>query len=115
MRENKIDMDLFIECFKRAGGTVVKSKNGHGGIYLRGKELTMDEIRDILMNGPDYVKEIKQMTETQNMIIIGTVEQINAVLKCINPSFPIQDLSTLEKNGCFYTMNGVGVEIILKK
>ena len=55
------------------------------------------------------------MTETQNMIVIGTVEQINAVLKCINPSYPTQDLSTLEKNGCFYTLNGVGVEIILKK
>lgn len=55
------------------------------------------------------------MTETQNMIIIGTVDQINAVLKCINPNFPTQDLKTLEKNGCFYTMNGVGVEIILKR
>ena len=55
------------------------------------------------------------MTESQNMIIIGTVDQINAVLKCINPSYPTQDLSTLEKNGCFYTLNGVGVEIILKK
>lgn len=55
------------------------------------------------------------MTETQNMIVIGTVDQINAVLKCINPNFPEQDLGTLEKNQCFYTMNGVGVEIILKK
>ena len=55
------------------------------------------------------------MKETSNMIVIGTVDQINAVLKCINPSYPMQDLSTLEKNGCFYTLNGVGVEIILKK
>ena len=55
------------------------------------------------------------MTETQNMIVIGTVEQINTVLKCINPNFPDQNLSTLEKNGCFYTLNGGGVEIILKK
>lgn len=55
------------------------------------------------------------MTESSNMIIIGTVDQINAVLKCINPNYPTQDLSTLEKNGCFYTLNGVGVEIILKK
>ena len=55
------------------------------------------------------------MTETQNMIVIGTMDQINTVLKCINPHFPEQDLKTLEKNGCFYTMNGVGVEIILKK
>ena len=55
------------------------------------------------------------MTETQNMIVIGTVDQINAVLKCINPNFPDQDLRTLEKNQCFYTLNGVGVEIILKK
>lgn len=58
MHENKIDIDLLIECVERAGGTVVKSENGHGGIYLRGKELTMDEIKDILMNGPDDVKEI---------------------------------------------------------
>ena len=55
------------------------------------------------------------MTELQNMIVIGTTDQINAVLKCINPNFPKQDLSTLEKNGCFYTLNGIGVEIILKK
>lgn len=55
------------------------------------------------------------MTETQNMIVIGTVDQINTVLKCINPNYPTQDLSTLEKNSCFYTLNGVGVEIILKK
>ena len=55
------------------------------------------------------------MTETQNMIVIGTVDQINAVLQTINPGYPKQDLNTLEKNGCFYVMNGVGVEIILKK
>ena len=55
------------------------------------------------------------MTETQNMIVIGTVDQINAVLKCINPNYPTQDLKNLEKNQCFYTMNGVGVEVILKK
>ena len=55
------------------------------------------------------------MTETQNMIVIGTVDQINAILKCINPSYPEQHLENFEKNGCFYTLNGVGVEIILKK
>lgn len=60
MHENKIDTDLIIECFERAGGTVVKSENGHGGIYLNGKELTMDEIKDILMNGPDDVKELNK-------------------------------------------------------
>ena len=56
-----------------------------------------------------------KMTETQNMIVIGTVDQINAVLKCINPNYPTQDLKNLEKNQCFYTMNGVGVEVILKE
>ena len=61
------------------------------------------------------LRRMDKMTETQNMIVIGTVDQINAVLKCINPNFPMQDLGTLEKNQCFYTMNGVGVEIILKK
>ena len=58
MRENEVDIDLLIKCFEQAGGTVVKSEHGHGGIYLNGKELTMDEIKDILMNGPDDVKEI---------------------------------------------------------
>ena len=60
MHENKIDTDLIIECVERAGGTVVKSENGHGEIYLKGKELTMDEIKDILMNGPDDVKELNK-------------------------------------------------------
>ena len=55
------------------------------------------------------------MAEVQNMIVIGTVDQINAVLKCINPNYPEQDLSILEKNSCFYAMNGVGVEVILIK
>ena len=57
MRENEFDMDLFIKCFERAGGSVVKSENGHGGIYLKGKELTIEEIIDILTKGPDDVKE----------------------------------------------------------
>lgn len=55
------------------------------------------------------------MTENQNMIVIGTVEQINTVLQCINPSYPYQDLNILEKNDCYYVMNGVGVEVIIKK
>ena len=60
MHENKIDIDLIIKCVERAGGTVVKSENGHGGIYLKGKELTIDEIKDILRNGPDDVKELNK-------------------------------------------------------
>lgn len=55
------------------------------------------------------------MTENQNLIVIGTVEQINAVLQCINPNYPYQDLNNLEKNDCYYVMNGVGVEVIIKK
>ena len=58
MRENKVDMDLIIKYVERAGGSVVKSEHGHGGIYLNGKELIIDEIKDILMNGPDDTKEI---------------------------------------------------------
>lgn len=57
MRENEVDMDRIIKCVERAGGSVVKSENGHGGIYLKGKELTIEEIKDILMNGPADVKE----------------------------------------------------------
>ena len=55
------------------------------------------------------------MKPNDNLIVIGTVEQINAVLKCINPNFPEQNLQILEKNDCYYTMNGVGVEVIIKK
>lgn len=55
------------------------------------------------------------MKENENMIVIGTVDQINKVLQCINPNFPFQGLDILEKNDCYYVMNGVGVEIILKK
>lgn len=55
------------------------------------------------------------MKELTNMIVIGTVEQINAVLQSIYPGFPYQNLEALERNSCFYVMNGVGVEIILKK
>lgn len=55
------------------------------------------------------------MNESTNLIIIGTVDQINEVLKSINPDYPRQNLENLEKNSCFYTINGVGIEIILKK
>ena len=55
------------------------------------------------------------MKENDNVIVIGTVDQINAVLKCINPNYPEQHLKNLEKNDCYYSMNGVGVEIIIKK
>ena len=50
-----------------------------------------------------------------NLIVIGTVDQINRVLKSINPDYPRQNLENLEKNSCFYTIGGVGIEIILKK
>ena len=60
-------------------------------------------------------QEKKYMKPNDNLMIIGTVEQINAVLKCINPNFPEQNLQSLEKNDCYYTMNGVGVEVIIKK
>lgn len=53
------------------------------------------------------------MTETRNMMVIGTVEQINKVLQCINPNYPEQHLKNFQKNGCFYTMNGVGVEVVI--
>ena len=58
MLKNKVDKDFIIKCAKQAGAAVTKSENGRGGIYLKGKELTMDEIKGILMNGPDDVKEI---------------------------------------------------------
>ena len=55
------------------------------------------------------------MKENENLIVIGTVDQINAVLQHFNPKFPKQNLDSLEKNDCYYILNGVAVEVIIKK
>lgn len=49
------------------------------------------------------------------MTIIGSVEEINRVLECINPRYPMQNLKTIKSNGCFYVLNEVPVEIILQE
>lgn len=49
------------------------------------------------------------------MTIIGTVDEINRVLECINPRYPKQNLKTIKSNECFYVMNEVPVEIILQE
>ena len=54
------------------------------------------------------------MSEANHLIVIGTVDQINAVLQCINPGYPNQDLSSIETAHCFYVMNGVEVEVFLQ-
>lgn len=46
------------------------------------------------------------------MTVIGTVEEINNVLQCINPEFPEQHLENIESGECCYVMNGVTVTII---
>lgn len=47
------------------------------------------------------------------MIVIGTVEEINRVLECINPAYPRQNLENIKSNHCVYVLNQTVVEIIL--
>lgn len=53
--------------------------------------------------------------KNNTLMVIGTVESINNVLQCINPGYPQQNLENLEKNDCFYCMNGVSVQIVILK
>lgn len=53
--------------------------------------------------------------DDDKLLVIGSVEAINRVLKSINPNYPRQNLENLEKNDCYYVMNGVNIEIIVKK
>ena len=55
------------------------------------------------------------MGDKNKLIVIGSVEAINEVLQCINPNYPRQNLDNLEKNDCYYCMNGVSVEVVLIK
>lgn len=56
--ENKEpDIDLLIKCLIENGCTVTKAKDGEGGIYLRGKKLTDEELIDCLMN-PQWDDEL---------------------------------------------------------
>ena len=48
--ENKeLDIDLLIKCLIENGCTVKKAKDGEGGIYLKGKKLTDEELMDCIM------------------------------------------------------------------
>lgn len=47
------------------------------------------------------------------MTVIGTVEEINQVLECINPAYPRQNLENIKSNHCVYVLNQTVVEIIL--
>lgn len=55
------------------------------------------------------------MPKDNSVVIIGTIEGINNVLQCINPGYPRQNLENLEKNDCFYVMNGTPLEIVIRK
>lgn len=45
-----LDIDLLIKCLIENGCTVTKAKDGEGGIYLKGKKLTDEELMDCIMN-----------------------------------------------------------------
>lgn len=45
------------------------------------------------------------------MTIIGTVEETNRVLECINPKFPRQNLESIQTDECCYILNGTTVMI----
>ena len=47
------------------------------------------------------------------MTVIGTVDEINAVLRHFNPKYPMQRMEIIKTNECFYSLNGVGVKVIL--
>ena len=47
------------------------------------------------------------------MTVIGTVDEINAVLRHFNPKYPMQRMEIMKTNECFYSLSGVGVKVIL--
>ena len=47
------------------------------------------------------------------MTVIASVEEINRVLHCINPSFPEQHLESIGSGECRYILNGVEVVIFI--
>lgn len=49
------------------------------------------------------------------MTVIGTVAEINAVLWHFNPNYPMQSIQNIESNDCFYVLNGVPVEILIRR
>lgn len=49
------------------------------------------------------------------MIVQASIDEINDVIEYFNPKYPKQNLETLETNRCFYVLNQVPVEIIIKK
>ena len=51
------DIDLLIKCLIENGCTITKAKDGEGGIYLKGKKLTDEELMDCLMN-PQWDDEL---------------------------------------------------------
>lgn len=49
------------------------------------------------------------------MTVLGTVDEINKVLRHFNPNYPRQSLQNIETNSCFYVLNGVPVEILIRR
>lgn len=45
------------------------------------------------------------------MIVYGTPDEINKVLKDINPDFPRQNLESIQTDECCYIINGTTVKI----
>ena len=49
------------------------------------------------------------------MTVIGTANEINAVLQCISPGFPRQNLESIGSGECRYIMNGTEVVIFIAR
>lgn len=49
------------------------------------------------------------------MTVLGSVDEINNVLRHFNPNYPKQSLQNIESNDCFYVLNGVPVEILIRR
>ena len=47
------------------------------------------------------------------MHVLGTVQEINDVLKGINPNFPEQHLETLESDQAYYVVNRIPVWVTI--
>jgi malic enzyme len=47
------------------------------------------------------------------MTVIATIDEINNVLQYFNPNFPKQNLEIIRTNECFYSLNSVGVEVVI--
>jgi len=61
------ELEKFVIAAIEAGATVYKSKDGEGGIYVKGKKLTTEELLSGLLNPkpPTNADRIRSMTDEE--------------------------------------------------